>query len=127
MREYKYFKPGEFQWCSPPCRLEQMDPDFMEKLDQAREIAGVPFHINSAFRSLDYEIKHGRSGSSSHTKGCAADIHALTPRIKWQILSALIKVGFTRFGLYPNFIHVDGDSSKPSSLWVEPSSPKRDL
>lgn len=127
MANYKYFTPGEFQWCSPPCRLDHMDPAFMEKLDQAREIAGVPFHINSAFRSIEYEIKKGRSGTSSHTKGLAVDIQALTPRIKWQILSALIRVGFTRFGLYPTFIHVDADSDKPSSLWVEPYSSKKDL
>jgi hypothetical protein len=37
----KYFKEIE----------QNMDADFLDKLDEAREFAGIPFIINSAYRS----------------------------------------------------------------------------
>lgn len=114
---YKYFKAGEFELCTPRCGLRSMDPDFMRRLDHAREVAGVPFVINSAFRSVDWELSHGRSGSSSHTKGLAVDISCVTPAYRYRILYALISEGFTRIGLYPSFIHVDADSEKPAAIW----------
>lgn len=122
MDEYKYFKPGEFELCSPRCGLRSMDPDFMHRLDEAREIAGIPFIINSAYRSVDYEIKQGRSGTSSHTKGLAVDISCITPPRRYLIISALLKVGFTRLGIYPSFIHVDADPCKPDSIWHCPKN-----
>ena len=40
----KYFKEIEYK----------MDIDFLAKLDDAREFAGIPFFINSAYRSPEH-------------------------------------------------------------------------
>lgn len=117
MDEYKYFKDAEFQFCTPPCRLHHMNPDFMSRLDHAREVAGVPFMLNSAYRTVNWEIKQGRAGTSSHTKGLAVDIDCLTPSHRFRILTALIQEGFTRIGIYPSFIHVDADPDKDPAIW----------
>ena len=70
----KYFSPAEFRNCTPSCTIEQMDADFLSRLDRVREAAGIPLVLNSAYRSKSYEKKKGRSGTSSHCEGKAVDI-----------------------------------------------------
>lgn len=43
-----YFSRKE-EWC-PCCHSGGLVPDFRNKLNKAREIAGIPFVLNSAFR-----------------------------------------------------------------------------
>jgi len=45
--ELKYFKHEEFASPDVPHSGEYMDADFLEMLDHARHIAGIPFKINS--------------------------------------------------------------------------------
>ena len=61
----KYFKEIEYK----------MDKDFLAKLDDAREFAGFPFFINSAYRSPDHP-ESIKNPTSSHIKGLAVDIRA---------------------------------------------------
>ena len=35
---------------------QNMDEDFLSKLDEAREFAGIPFIINSAYRSPEHPL-----------------------------------------------------------------------
>lgn len=120
-----FFKPGEFVRCNPPCVIDDMDCDFLESLDEARRLADVPFVLNSAYRSVEYEKLHGRSGTSSHCKGLAVDIKCLNPSTREKIVSGLIRAGFHRIGIYPRFVHVDGDddlnyrdTGKPRAIWI---------
>lgn len=117
MKEFRYFKPSEFKDCYPSCSIEDMDEDFMSRLDDARTLCAFPFVLNSAYRSVEYEHSKGRKGTSSHCKGCAVDISCLTSVYRLQMILALLSVGFRRIGIYPTFIHVDSDVSKPASLW----------
>lgn len=113
---FKYFSHSDFKSATPECRMDQMDSGFLDKLDAAREIASVPFVINSAYRSIEYEKNQGRSGDSSHTKGVAVDIKADTSRQRFLILDALRKVGFTRIGIGETYIHCDLDSDKDQQV-----------
>ena len=116
---YKYFSESDFKKADPPCSLEQMKPELMEMLDAARFRAGIPFKINSAFRSFGHEILQGRDGSSSHTKGIAVDISATDSTQRFVILEALIHVGFTRLGIHKSFIHCDIDQDKTEDVaWL---------
>lgn len=116
-RKYKYFDALEFQACNPPCSINDMDDDFMKKLDDARTICAYPFVLNSAYRSPEYERSKGRTGTSSHCKGVAVDISCLTSICRLKMIMALLAVGFRRIGIYPTFIHVDNDKEKNKSLW----------
>ena len=120
MNEYKYFKEEEFKRATPACSLSDMDEDFMLLIDKAREIAGVPFIINSAYRPVAYEKLHGRTGNSIHCQGKALDIRCLTNDMRFRILSALVSIGFRRIGIGSNFIHVDSGypNAVNSIIWL---------
>lgn len=96
-----------------------MDEGFLYKLDQARDLSEYPFIINSAFRSVDWELSHGRKGGSSHCKGLAVDLACKSSVVRLYIIRSLFQVGFRRIGVYSNFIHVDDDDSKVSALWLD--------
>ena len=38
MASYRYFKPEEFVACNPPCSIDDMNEDFMRRLDDARSL-----------------------------------------------------------------------------------------
>jgi uncharacterized protein YcbK (DUF882 family) len=107
--ELKHFKLSEFDSPDLPGSGKNMNPDFLKRLDEAREIAGVPFKINSGFRTEAHNTKVNGKPNSSHLRGYAADIHCHDPRWKFKILDSLLKVGFDRIGIYKTFIHVDCD------------------
>ena len=106
----KYFKESEFQACSPACSLQDMDQTLMNRLDRARELAGIPFVLTSAYRSTEWDRGKGRSGTGAHTIGVAVDIRCNTSRNRFLIVQALLHVGFRRIGIADNFIHVDGSA-----------------
>ena len=104
----KYFKNIE----------ENMDVNFLAKLDEAREYANIPFIINSAYRSPSHPESIKRP-TSSHIKGLAVDIRAKDSRTRFLILDALFMVGFTRIGIADTFIHVDLDIDKSQNvIWT---------
>lgn len=105
----KYFKEIE----------ENMNADFLNKLDEAREIANIPFIINSAYRSPEHNAKIGGKPNSSHIKGLAVDISVTNSRQRFIVLNALLEVGFTRIGIADTFLHVDLDSEKSKDvIWT---------
>lgn len=114
----KHFKISEFD--SPDVKGSGvfMDEDFLEMLDEAREIANTPFKINSGYRTESHNKKVGGKATSSHTKGLAADIHCVNDRLRWVIVDALISVGFSRIGISKSFIHVDLDHDKNDAIWL---------
>lgn len=113
---YKYFSNSDFQSATPTCQMEDMDEQFMHRLDTARGLAGIPFVVNSAYRTESYEKSQGRDGSSSHTKGLAVDIKAETSRTRYLIIKALLDAGFNRLGVGETFIHVDFDQDKDRNV-----------
>ena len=104
----KYFKKIE----------KNMDVDFLAKLDEAREFAGIPFVINSAYRSPTHP-ESIKNPTSSHIKGLAVDIKAKDSTTRFKVIEALVSVGFTRLGIADTFIHVDWDFDKTQQvIWT---------
>jgi len=104
----KYFKEIE----------TNMSKEFLFVLDEAREIAGIPFIINSAYRSPEHPLSI-KNPSSSHIKGLAVDIKATDSKTRFKIVQALMTVGFTRIGIADTFIHVDLDLDKTQNvIWT---------
>lgn len=117
----KYFRFHEFDSPLQEGSGQLMDRDFLERLDNAREIAGIPFKITSGFRieaDIERLEKQGYkvSQKSSHLKGLAADIACSTSAERYKIIDALLKAGFHRIGIAKSFIHVDDDPDKPANL-----------
>ena len=94
---------------------DNMDEEFLERLDQARAFADIPFIINSAYRSPNHPLSI-KNPSSSHIKGLAVDIKATDNETRFKIVEALISVGFTRIGIADTFIHVDLDFEKRQNI-----------
>ena len=116
MIKAKYFKESEFRQCVPACSLQDMNQGLMYMLDNARERAGIPFVLNSAYRSEAWEKKQGRNGTSSHTKGLAVDIRCNTNANRMKIVRALMETGFTRIGIGKTYIHADYDPDKSQNV-----------
>lgn len=108
----------------PCCGLENMNPDTARKFDQAREIAGVAFTVNSACRCYLHNAKVSKLELSAHkcskTEFCyAIDIGVLDTHTRFRVLKGLIKAGFKRIGIAKSFIHADDDPDKPQEVcWM---------
>lgn len=104
--DLKYFKPSEFQKCTPKCDISQMSAYFLHQLDNARAEAGIMFRLNSAYRSSDYDLAHHRSGKGFHTKGRAVDVSCRDSAFRSRIIAACRKFGLS-CGVSKTFIHID--------------------
>lgn len=115
----KHFSQRDFIRCTPSCNITDMNLETLEKLDHAREMAGIPFILSSAYRTVKHEKTQGRPGTSSHTIGRAVDIICETTSQRYKMLFALLQAGFTRIGIAETFIHADDDPSKPLHItWL---------
>ena len=117
-REIKYFNFSEFDSPDDTDSGDNMDINFVRKLDEAREIAGIPFKVNSGYRTPFHNTKVGGVKDSSHIKipCCAVDIKAEDSRTRFLIISAAIQVGINRIGIGENFIHLDADITKSQDV-----------
>ena len=117
--DYPNFKRDEFDSSDEPSSGDNMKHEFMQRLQCARDIAGVSFKINSGYRTKSHNEKVGGKLNSSHLYGCAADIHCADDITRWKILSALMDAGFNRIGISKTFIHVDSDETKNADrIWM---------
>jgi uncharacterized protein YcbK (DUF882 family) len=114
----KYFTLDEFDCPSHEGSGVNMDSNFLAKLEEAREISGVPFKITSGYRTKEHNTYVGGVPNSSHLIGVAADISVSSGSERYTILASLIKAGFRRIGVAKTFIHCDTDDSKPNSVWT---------
>lgn len=117
----EYFRPEEFD--AP----EEMDREFLKKLDELRGRAGIVVVVNSDYRSPEKNREVGGAENSAHLTGRAADIAPLTgdPQ-KWMLLLHEI-LGMWIDGLWPGLglgiykghFHVDShpDARRPA-FWV---------
>lgn len=96
-----------------------MAVSFLILLDQIREDAGIPFHVNSGYRTVAQNKKDGGKRNSAHRKGQAADIKALTSKARYKIIAAAIKNKISRIGIGKTFIHLDNSTSLPTEVvWL---------
>lgn len=112
----KYFRESEFKACAPACSLQDMKQHTMDKLDMARELAGIPFVLTSAYRTPSWDKAKGRTGTGAHTRGCAVDIRCNTDSNRMKIVDACLKCGFTRIGIGKTYVHVDDDETKTQNI-----------
>lgn len=110
MPTYKYFKPNE---------ITGLKPELVQKLDEARGLAGVPFPIGSGLRTPDKNAAVGGVENSAHLTGEAADIRCTDSVKRLKMLKAFLQVGFTRIGIGKDFIHVDISKTLPQNvIWT---------
>lgn len=102
-----HFSRYEFQSASPSCELEDMDSQFLQKMDKLRDLCGFPLIVNCAFRSKQHDLSKGRSGTSYHCVGRAMDIRCLDNNKRAIIVQNAFRIGLKGVGIYKRFIHLD--------------------
>lgn len=111
----KHFTYDEFE-CKCGCGTMQIDAQFLQSLEQLRELIGVPIHVTSGYRCPEHPETIKRP-NSYHVQGMAADIYAPDMDLL-DLYFAAERIGNFRnggIGLYtyhpqlgkPGFIHTD--------------------
>ena len=115
----KYFTREEFD-CQYTGKNEMKD-EFIEKLDELREVCGFPFHITSGYRAPEHPIEAKKKVAGTHSQGIAADIKVDNGWERFKIVEEGINLGFTGIGVASSFVHVDirsGDDTTPYVMWT---------
>ena len=113
---YKFFRLEEFN-CTHTNRNE-MDHEFLVKLDELRERVGFPFVITSGYRDATHpaEARKAEPGTGYHCQGLAADIKVSNGFERMNIVHEAIKMGFS-IGVARTFVHVDDRKTTPV-MWT---------
>ena len=70
----RHFSPVEFRCkCGCGTGMEKMDADLLQMLDEARDLAGIPFPLSSAYRCPKHNKAVGGVPTSAHTRGLKPD------------------------------------------------------
>ncbi len=112
----KYFRLEEFN-CTHTNK-NQMDHEFLVKLDELRERVGFPFIITSGYRDATHpaEARKAEPGTGTHCQGIAADIAVSNGFERMNIVHEAIKMGFS-IGVARTFVHVDDRKTTPV-MWT---------
>lgn len=109
----EYFERSEFGTGDDDV---EPDPNLVEMLDHARDMAGVPFEITSGLRTQAENERIGGSPLSAHLTGHAVDIAVSDSKARYAILMTLLNVGFSRIGVYDRHIHADNSPTLPAEV-----------
>lgn len=101
---WRHFDLDEF--ACPCCGRNEVSGPFVGLLDQARELAGIPFRVSSGYRCQAHNRQVGGVRDSEHLVGLAADILAVDSETRFLIVSAALQVGIRRIGLNEHFVHL---------------------
>ena len=93
-----------------------MKPMFLWKLQQCRTEAQVKFIITSGSRCEQHNKDEGGKERSEHLTGEAADIYTENSHIRFKILQAAFRIGFTRIGIGPTYIHLGNKHVAPQEV-----------
>jgi len=89
------------------CGANAMDLQFMKRLDEARDFAGVPFQLTSAYRCTKHNKEIGGIEDSRHLRGEAVDIACDHPHTRARIHDGLRYAHLVAVAHGKDFIHVD--------------------
>lgn len=102
-----------------------LNVEFVQTLEKAREISGVPFVITSGYRVPRHNEAIGGAKDSAHTRGLAVDLRSRSSASHFAIVRGAILAGITRIGVYhdqegkPSHCHLDIDDQLPQNvLWI---------
>lgn len=107
------FAADEPNLACPCCGAFFFDETAMDRLQAARTATGRGVNINSGHRCPIHNARVGGAPMSQH-KRIAFDI-SLRGHGPADLLDACRQAGFTTFGFYRTFLHVD---TRPGRRWI---------
>ena len=112
----KHFTREEFD-CQVTC-TNNMEQEFLEKLDQLLGACGFPFEVTSGYRHpTQHPIERKKAVPGTHAQGIAADIKITNADHRYTIVANALNLGFTGIGIDDGFVHVDTRGTTPV-LWL---------
>ena len=112
----KHFKREEFD-----CQVtgtNNMEQEFLEKLDQLRGACGFPFEVTSGYRHpTKHPIEMKKAVPGTHAQGIAADIKITNAAHRYAIVSNALNLGCTGIVIDDDFVHVDTRGTTPV-IWL---------
>ena len=114
--KYPNFSKAEFD-----CKAtgeNNMQHEFMEKLQAIRTAYGKSMKVTSGFRSKKHPIEAKKTHSNGeHTQGNCADIACDNGSDRFRLISLAIANGITRLGIAKNFLHLGiGGKGLPNNV-----------
>jgi len=116
--KYPNFKKAEFD-----CKAtgeNNMQHEFMEKLQAIRKDFGRGITVTSGFRSVKHPVEARKTHSNGeHTQGFCADIMCITSADRFTLINLALKHGITRIGVAKTFLHlgIGGKSLPINVIW----------
>ena len=111
---WRHFIPKEIA-CKGTGKLS-VNAGLLDKLDILRSRLGHPLSVSSVFRTPYWNSKCGGAPRSMHLFCLAADIKIVN-KDKNLILELAKDLGFTGFGYYRTFLHVDLGRKREWGKW----------
>jgi uncharacterized protein YcbK (DUF882 family) len=114
--KYPNFTKSEFD-----CKAtgeNNMQHEFMEKLQAIRKDFGRGITVTSGFRSVKHPIEARKTHSNGeHTQGFCADIMCITGADRFTLINLALKHGITRIGVAKTFLHLGiGGKGLPNNV-----------
>lgn len=106
------------------CNICNINKQFMERLQAARDIAGIPFKILSGCRCPSHNAACGGKPNSDHLttdsiQCVGADISCYSSHARFTILRAALESGFKRIGIAKTFLHLGMSEELPQGVvWM---------
>ena len=114
----KHFHIREFDCTHTGTGGDNMDPEFLAKLDELREICGFPFRITSGWRDATHPVELRKAQPGTHNQGIACDIAVSNGFERMNIVHEALKMGcFNGIGVGKNFVHLDTRKTTPV-MWT---------
>jgi uncharacterized protein YcbK (DUF882 family) len=88
----------------------------LNRLQLLRDLLGIPLTVLSAYRSPRHNALVGGAPLSQHLDGAAFDLSLVLPQREMR--EAAADVGFTGFGGYRSFIHIDIGRERSWGKWT---------
>lgn len=114
--KYPNFSKAEFD-----CKAtgeNNMQHEFMEKLQAIRTEYGRSMSVTSGFRSVKHPIEAKKTHSNGeHTQGMCADIACANGTDRFRLIQLAYKHGITRIGIAKTFLHLGiGGKNLPNNV-----------
>lgn len=114
--KYPNFTKSEFD-----CKYtgeNNMQHEFMEKLQALRVDYGKSITVTSGFRSVKHPVEAKKTNSNGeHTQGFCADIACTNGADRFQLVQLALKHGITRIGIAKTFLHLGiGGKGLPNNV-----------
>ena len=110
----RHFRPHEFE--DPLTGVLVLHLPSVDRLERVRDRLAAPLLVTSGYRSPEYNRRVGGATGSMHLVGRAFDLKVRDSTRHMDIAQAALAEGFTGFGFYKTFVHID---TGPWRSWVD--------